>query len=411
MFFIRGRLVQQACLECSEHGVKYIALQKTPEPVRKWPIAGQAIPFLFVVGLLWIQILSCFPPQLVHVKTAGGLHHDAGDSTALREKAAQRVIFFSAHLEEYVTLDQGFQHIAAAAHYYKNNLRQTLLSEIYPVSWRISFVGGDSAAPGDPEELLALSPDAIFTWTWSASMLRQFDLPVIALQSSFRREDAEALSVESWRAMSRIAAANKRAEGLLDFYQQEESHIRIEMARSAGLHKPRVLALFVYSDGLMSIMGNDTFTTELIDSAGGVDAAASLKGGVIGKEQLLRLDPDVILIGCTTGERYCASSIMQDPASAPLHAVRNRRVYQTPFSLYRVSFVETPFEQRWMLALLTSSSSGCALRGKIRATYDSTFGYSLSQQQISKMLRVEENMNAANYSQFDATSSCTESWK
>jgi iron complex transport system substrate-binding protein len=145
---------------------------------------------------------------------------------------------------------------------------------------------------GDAERILALSPDLVVTNPYTRPeamlLLARSRVPVLTVAPATTVEGIE----DNLRTLARAIGAPERAEPLVE-------EMRATLAEVAtlvrGQTRPRVL---LYNRGGYT-PGRGTLFDALLDVAGGDNAAREVEiegHGIIGDEELLVLDPDVILV-------------------------------------------------------------------------------------------------------------------
>lgn len=123
--------------------------------------------------------------------------------------------------------------------------------------------------------------------------------------------------------------ASDQAQALIDY-----NHTQLERAAemTADLEKPSVCLLG--NSSYLSVAPAAMYQNDLIEQAGGVNAAASIEEDYwadISYETLLALAPEVLVI--PSAASYTAEDVMNDPQLADLPAVQNGAVYTMPQGL------------------------------------------------------------------------------
>lgn len=123
--------------------------------------------------------------------------------------------------------------------------------------------------------------------------------------------------------------ASDQAQALIDY-----NHTQLERAAemTAELEKPSVCLLG--NSSYLSVAPAAMYQNDLIEQAGGVNAAASIEEDYwadISYETLLALAPEVLVI--PSAASYTAEDVMNDPQLADLPAVQNGAVYTMPQGL------------------------------------------------------------------------------
>ncbi|HOV64145.1 MAG TPA: ABC transporter substrate-binding protein, partial [Spirochaetia bacterium] len=91
--------------------------------------------------------------------------------------------------------------------------------------------------------------------------------------------------------------------------------------------RPRVF-WEMYNDPLMTA-GKDTFQSEAIEIAGGVNIFSDLPGSwpIVNQEEVIRRNPDVIMGSDDHEDKLTVEQIARRPGWSELNAVKNRRIY------------------------------------------------------------------------------------
>ncbi|HEX6589252.1 MAG TPA: cobalamin-binding protein [Longimicrobiales bacterium] len=185
-----------------------------------------------------------------------------------------------------------------------------------------------SVGPGltpNLEWLAAEAPDLVIAWrdVEGRALVDQLGRLGIPVYSS-RLEDVET----ALATITRIGAL-LGAEGRADTVRVAlEARLDSLRSRSAGLTRPRVL--YVVGGDPPYAPGPGTFVHELIEIAGGTNLLADLPPGwhSVGPEEVVRRDPDVIVLPVHSGEAGAAARLSRRPGWRDLRAVRAGRVYE-----------------------------------------------------------------------------------
>ena len=176
----------------------------------------------------------------------------------------------------------------------------------------------------DLEAVAALEPDLVVMpkkLMDYAAPLEELGIPVLVVNP----ESHEALT-GMLELLGQACGVEDRTQALTDYYEEQ-------LARVAqlvdGLERPTV-----YMGGNSSYLTaapGDMYQSSLIETAGGVNAAADLTGGYwteVSYESILAMAPQVILI--PAGADYTAQDILGDPQLAAVPAVQSGAVYEMP---------------------------------------------------------------------------------
>ncbi|MDR2600017.1 MAG: ABC transporter substrate-binding protein [Oscillospiraceae bacterium] len=179
------------------------------------------------------------------------------------------------------------------------------------------------------EACIALNPDLVilpFRLRDVAETLDEMGISVIIVNpESFDK------MLEMIKLIGEVTGANTRSEQLIEWIKIGQSFINEQTATL--LHKPSIY--FAAVSSYLMTAPNDMFQAELITIAGGLNAAADIKGNgwtEISYEQLLVKNPDIIVIASEAS--YTIDDILNDPILSELNAVQNNLVFHVP------SFIE-----------------------------------------------------------------------
>ncbi len=111
------------------------------------------------------------------------------------------------------------------------------------------------------------------------------------------------------------------------------------------------------------------------------------------------MDPDVVFLDCTLGDNF-PSSIYSDPRWQAIRAVRTRRVYAIPRFNYFIVPVDDPLLLLWMEEVLNPDQTPTQIREWIRESYDEVYRYPIDDNEIDKILFLQQNADSSSYSRF-----------
>lgn len=138
-------------------------------------------------------------------------------------------------------------------------------------------------------------------------------------------EDHDALC-DMLRLIGNACGVSARAEELISYYGEKLDEIA---AYTADAAKPTVY--MGANSSYLSTAPSAMYQGSLIETAGGVNAAASLEGNYwteISYETLLAMNPDVIVI--PAGADYTADDMRADSQLSAVSAVKNGKIYTMP---------------------------------------------------------------------------------
>ena len=276
-----------------------------------------------------------------------------------------------------------------------------LLGELYPEVLKADtgFIQGASL---NIEALMALRPDVVLVNAPDRrmiDMIRGAGLAAFGISPSKWHYDV----VETHnRWMQSLAQLFPEAKGKGELIEKKSREIAKMVAdRTKDLpreERARILFIFRYDAKSLVTSGKNFFGQYWCDAVGGINAAEGItadnSNAVIGMEEVYGYDPDVIFITNFTAalpEDIYGSKIGGDDWS-PVKAVREKRVYKMPLGIYRSypPSADTPLTLLWMAKrVYPERFKDVDLTAEVKKYYQTVFGVSLTEKQISRMFSPE----------------------
>ncbi len=337
---------------------------------------------LFAALATAIFIVTLFPPT---VRTPLALP---------RSQPADKVLIFDYILSGYVTINEGTDHILAVSKAARQWAADGLLNRIYPAMDRIPAIG--STFIPDPEQILYLQPDIVFARDWQIDLLKDFGVPGLCEV----RDDSQhpiQYRTETWKTMGETTGKSIRVTALLDRYSAKRAAVQMRLPTDAA-RQTRVTYIHVY-DGWWLTTNSDYYLAYKLGLAGAQNVGKGLDGEAE-LEQLLLLDPDIILFASISGDRTNLREIVERPEFQALRAVRTHRIYKLPEHTYMNEPIEDPLLLRWMAEVFYPDRMPQGLREEYRETYREVYGYAISDDEIDRAIFLKENFSSAGYARF-----------
>lgn len=274
----------------------------------------------------------------------------------------------------------------------------TFLGETYPELLKVpTDVAGAEFAP-NVESVLALNPDVVIQWgdlgPGIVAPLRNAGLPVAQLTYGTQKDLEGAITL-----YGELLGKRQRAEQIVNGMRASMRRLRAEVPE-AGDDAPSVLYLRGADNELVAAGGAsyNHYVTELV---GARNPAAGVNdvNATINTEQLLKWDPDIILLGnfgpTTPADLY------RDPALSSLRAVKDRRIYKVPLGGYRWDppSQESPLMWQW-LAGLVHDTGAPGLRDEVARQYAYLYGAEPTDAQLDTILQTKANASSRGYDDF-----------
>lgn len=276
-----------------------------------------------------------------------------------------------------------------------------LLGELYPEVLKAD-TGFIQGANLNIEALMAVRPDVVLV---NAPDRRMIDMIRGAGLAAF------GISPSKWhydviethnRWMQSLAQLFPEAKGKGELIEKKSREIAKMVAdRTKDLpreERARILFIFRYDAKSLVTSGKNFFGQYWCDAVGGINVAEGItadnSNAVIGMEEVYGYDPDVIFITNFTAalpEDIYGSKIGGDDWS-PVKAVREKRVYKMPLGIYRsyTPSADTPLTLLWMAKrVYPERFKDVDLTTEVKKYYQTVFGVSLTEKQISRMFSPE----------------------
>ena len=284
----------------------------------------------------------------------------------------------------------------------RQRFAKDLMSQIYPeVLKKDSLWGSDlmhnSMSPfPELESLLAFDPGVYIGCRAPTALMRSIGLPVLTSGSTCGGKQ-KLMSCPGSPVPSRwsyypegplfipllveydLIGHPELAEARIASYCQVISDLQHELEPSTLAYRPRVLMEGEYKGDFSRV--------------GVVDAATERRIPGDDAERVLIMDPDMIFIN---GINTSPQQFMNDPQRKGLKAVWNRRVYKWE----QGGITYKPAGIRWLAEIVHPERLLPKTRQLLRDRMMNEFDYRLSDEQIDKMLNVEENLGSAGAERF-----------
>jgi iron complex transport system substrate-binding protein len=317
-----------------------------------------------------ILTLSFFPPA---VRTT------PASSTIMRAKKVEILLGI---VSGYATINQGADHIAAISKPALEWVTNEPMNRIYPGLGRIPIIGTDYTP--DPEQVLWLQPDAVFVNSWQAPFLKKLGLPGL-IECKYDEQNPIGSREEMWSVMGDVTGKSVRAEALAKRYVAKRMVLR---RRFPSDIERQVRVVYVHVDhGIWWTTNREYYLAYKLELAGAINVSKDLRfADTTDLEQLLLLDPDVILFATKPGDHTTMQEVVRRPEFQSLRAVREHRIYKLPAHTYMNDPVEDPLLLRWMAEVFYPDGMSSGLREEYKETYHEVYGYAISDDEIDRAI-------------------------
>lgn len=298
----------------------------------------------------------------------------------------------------FTAVDGGYAKLVGINESTLQSNQQGLFGEMFPESKSTTTISPSSFTP-NIETITELEPDVVFQWADQGEglvePLENAGFKTVCLLYGTQEY------LETWVTLfATILGKAERGEEIVQWMHTEEDRLTKELASAPEL---RVVHLNQSGDGYAATNGK-SYMHHWMTLAGGKNMAADNMStdNVVSAEQLITWDPEVITLGGF--DARTPEQVYSDPALASISAVKNKRVYKAPLGGYRweVPCAESPLMWQWAAELYHPELTGHSLRKSMKDRISYLYNYKISDEQISAALRLEQNLNSANYEVFKA---------
>ncbi len=347
-------------------------------------------------------LAACGDDSPARTNPRGIIVKDQRDKTVVFDHPVRRIVTVPMPAAAVVmSVDRSASHLVGMNNESWVAVRDGVMRSIYPEALQIAHgVAAEDFAP-NIESIVALEPDVVVQWSNRGNgiiaPLENAGLKVVGV------DYGDLGDVDTWLEMF-ATMLGKPERGSAMTARIEAGRTATAAASTRTGRPPRVLYFLRFAES-MQVAGRETFNHEYIELVGAENAAADVTGGFaeVDPEQVLRWDPDVLLLG--TFDQAMPADVYDNKIWKDLAAVRSRRVYKVPLGGYRWDppSQETPLMWQWLSDLAFPKDGGSPLRSAITETYAFLYGASPTAAEVDQMLWMSANGGSAAYGQFRAT--------
>lgn len=234
------------------------------------------------------------------------------------------------------------------------------------------------------EDLVKQNADIVFGWTnlKNGQAIRDAGVNLFIVNLDSFDE-----MVETIKSIAKITGTEKKGDELLQTLNETIQMIDNKVSTISQDKKKKVL-LLTKSDPI-TVMGADTFNRGLIEKAGGICVTDNMPGYFLetDMEQILKLDPDIILVSATGGNSY--NDIMNSTAWDSVRAKKEGHVYQVPTGVF---YWDKPGSENNLFILWEANKfypdliSTDTLKSEAQKFYKKFFNYDLSDEDFNSIV-------------------------
>ncbi len=245
-----------------------------------------------------------------------------------------------------------------------------------------------ATATENAEELLMMNPDVIICPSPdTAEALNNAGLPAMYLMYNDYGSMREGVTL-----LGEILGGEyvQKAEDWCALLDENLAVVDEALSGLSEEDKPLVYYIQGMTDGgLYTTYGANTIVGEWVNYAGGVFASdmLNLEGSQAQAEEVLALDPDVVIIG-GPAQHKLYDDLMADPAWQDITAVKEGRVYTNPMGLFpwdRYS-LESALQILWAAQTLHPDLVDVDMEQKVQEFYQDFVGVELTEEQAGYIL-------------------------
>jgi iron complex transport system substrate-binding protein len=358
-----------------------------------WPLA-----------LICLVALSlCFEPgpkQKKTIRTNGITVTDMKGATITLDGPAQTVFILTPILWHYLSVNLDDQPVVKIPPYMVREFNSSFLGSAFPNLKKksLAFTNFTGPAPISVEEILQSSPDVALVWDYMSK-----GLELINFQGLVKTTADGGDKTKIFNTLADLTGQKERVKWLWERFERR----RAKVIEDLGDCREPVKAVVIGTTGL-TLWGppSQRWFMDNMKKVCGENAADGFgsANGQLNVENLLILDPDVIYLNPYILDltNLDTRTILDDPRLRGLKAVRDKRVYHMPLGGSRLEGpVEAALAILWLrLTLHPEAPTVLDLPSEVRQTYREVYGYEMTDDEINVWLRLDENLNSANYDRF-----------
>jgi iron complex transport system substrate-binding protein len=325
------------------------------------------------------------------------------DRTVYIEANTPQTFILTPVLWHYLSVNLDADPVTKLPPYMTKEFTSSVLGSIFPtlLDKSLAFTDFSGPAPISVEEVLEANPDAVLIWNYMVA-----GLELVNFQGTLQIAADGGDKTKLFNLLGGLTGKEDWVSHIWERFYQERDEVLLGLDNC-----PQKTRVGILGGAGFNLWGGPSqrylFNNMLMVCGENVAPQMSAAGGVLNVENLLILDPDVLLLNPYVLDQtdMRVSAIYEDPRFQGLKAVRNRRVYHMPLGASRLEGpVEVPLSMLWLREILNPfNPSNLNLRDKIRETYLDIYGYEVTESQIDTWLRLEENQDSAYYDRFIRT--------
>ncbi len=244
------------------------------------------------------------------------------------------------------------------------------------------------------EQLLTLDPDVVFYSAANTEERAMYDnagIPAVGFSTTIADYDCVETYAAWIKLFGEIYGESETANEIIADGRKTAEEIKAVTDKIPADERPNVLILFSYDDGVIKAGGSDFFAKYWIETAGGNNVAAALKGSAeVNMEQIYEWDPDIILI--TNFSSHLPEDLINNTVEgndwSNVKAVKEGKVYKYPLGMYRwfPPASDTPLVLKWLAKTIQPELfKDMDMDDEMRSFYSEHYGVQLTDEDIQKI--------------------------
>ena len=244
------------------------------------------------------------------------------------------------------------------------------------------------------EQLLTLDPDVVFYSAANTEERALYDnagIPAVGFSTTIADYDCVETYAAWIKLFGEIYGESETANEIIADGRKTAEEIKAVTDKIPADERPDVLILFSYDDGVIKAGGSDFFAKYWIETAGGNNVAAALKGSAeVNMEQIYEWDPDIILI--TNFSSHLPEDLLNNTVEgndwSNVKAVKEGKVYKYPLGMYRwfPPASDTPLVLKWLAKTIQPELfKDMDMDEEMRSFYSEHYGVQLTDEDIQKI--------------------------
>lgn len=175
----------------------------------------------------------------------------------------------------------------------------------------------------DVEKVVSLKPDLVLANPMNGQdtigQLRKLGLTVLVVDGQSLKGVEDSILL-----VGKVTGATDKARQVVAGMEKEKNEVTKKVA---SIPTNKRVKVWIELDPTLYTAGSGTFMDELIRLAGGINVAAGQKGWPqVSAEQVVKWNPDVIIVTYDTGGNKVASQIASRSGWAGINAVKQKRI-------------------------------------------------------------------------------------